>query len=149
MHNAWWHCPRPWLALWFRPQKAGREYECISWSYLICILRQTRGDLFYWSISIFHYSIKYDGKTFDFFRSMRGVREGDPFSLSLFIIDMEWFSWVVNDVIDMNLISAYHTHSRVIQISHLMFVDDIPMFANGSTQLVHGILEVVNKFCCI
>ncbi|KAL9666748.1 hypothetical protein QQ045_001086 [Rhodiola kirilowii] len=81
-----------------------KAYDRVSWRFILAALRafgfQERFcDLIYRCISNCHYSIKWDGKLYGYFKSFRGVRQGDPLSPSLFVIAMEWLSKSINDAV--------------------------------------------------
>ncbi|KAL9670814.1 hypothetical protein QQ045_008372 [Rhodiola kirilowii] len=70
-----------------------KAYDRISWSFILGTFRnlgfsEIWCDLIYRCISNCVYSVKWDGRLYGFFRSSRGVRQGDPLSPSLFVIAM-------------------------------------------------------------
>jgi hypothetical protein len=66
--------------------------------------------------------------------SSRGLRQGDPLSPLLFIIVMEALSKMLSGVVDCGRLSGLSVGSRptVINISHLLFVDDILVFSEAN-----------------
>ena len=70
-----------------------------------------------------------------FFQNSRGLRQGDPLSLYLFVIAVEGFSCLIKRVVDGGLLSGWRVKGRseeVVQISHLLFVDDTLVFCQAS-----------------
>jgi hypothetical protein len=68
-----------------------------------------------------------------FFRS-RGLRQGDPLSLFLFVVVMEALSKMIIALVDECLLSSFMVGSRsgcAINISHLLFVDDTLIFSEA------------------
>ncbi|KAL9662345.1 hypothetical protein QQ045_027178 [Rhodiola kirilowii] len=77
-----------------------KAYDGVSWSFILASKRafgfsETWCDLIFRCISNCYYSVRWDGKNFGFFKSMCGVRQGDPLYPGLFVIAMEW----LNDVL--------------------------------------------------
>lgn len=131
-----------------------KAYDRLSWGFLIRVMRALGFsnhwcDLVFRCISNCSYSIKWEGEIFGYFRSMRGVRQGDPLSPTLFIIAMEWFSKSLNQAIDNDTIQPYKTLNRADIISHLLFADDILLFTNGDKESMSNLINLINKFCSI
>lgn len=131
-----------------------KAYDRLSWSFLIRILRamgfsERWCDLIFRCISNCRYSVKWEGEIFGYFKSTRGVRQGDPLSPSLFIVAMEWFSKYLNDAMISEIILPYRTLHRAINISHLMFADDLLVFSNGKLDSIMALLDLLGKFCIL
>ncbi|KAL9688250.1 hypothetical protein QQ045_032669 [Rhodiola kirilowii] len=78
-----------------------KAYDRVSWSFILRVFwsfgfSETWCDLVSRCVSNCFYSVKWDGKLFGYFKSSRGIRQGDPLSPRLFVIAMEWFSRVLN-----------------------------------------------------
>ncbi|KAG7582900.1 Reverse transcriptase domain [Arabidopsis suecica] len=91
------------------------------------------------------FSISINGRSDGFFKSKRGLRQGDPLSPYLFVLAMEVFSKLMNSRFDSGYIS-YHPKTEDLKISHLMFADDVMIFFDGSSSSLHGIYEVLDDF---
>ena len=84
-----------------------------------------------WCISTASFSVMVNGSPTNFFRSFRGLRQGDPLSLYLFILGMESFSLLLERAVVGGFFFGYKLVGRngeVIQITHLLFVDDALVF---------------------
>ena len=69
----------------------------------------------------------FNGSPSGFFRSSRGLRQGDPLSPYLFVIGMEALSCLLKRVVEDNFISRCRFGGRdggEIVISHLLYADD-------------------------
>lgn len=91
------------------------------------------------------FSISVNGHSDGFFKSTRGLRQGDPLSPYLFLLAMESFSKLLQSRFDSGYIS-YHPKTAELKISHLMFVDDMMVFFDGSSSSLHGIYETLDDF---
>lgn len=91
------------------------------------------------------FSISLNGMSDGFFKSARGLRQGDPLSPYLFVLSMEVFSKLMHSRFDSGYIS-YHPKTIELKISHLMFADDVMVFFDGSSSSLHGIYETLDDF---
>ncbi|KAG7585341.1 Reverse transcriptase domain [Arabidopsis thaliana x Arabidopsis arenosa] len=91
------------------------------------------------------FSISVNGMSDGFFKSTRGLRQGDPLSPYLFVLAMEVFSRLLVSRFESGYIS-YHPKASALDISHLMFADDVMVFFDGSSSSLHGIYEVLDDF---
>lgn len=80
-----------------------KAYVRVSWPFL-CILMRRMGFCEIWIDMIFRhvssnwYSLLINGNRHDFFKSERGLIQGDPISPSLFVICAEFLSLKLNDL---------------------------------------------------
>ncbi|KAL1215279.1 putative mitochondrial protein [Cardamine amara subsp. amara] len=91
------------------------------------------------------FSIAVNGMTDGFFKSARGLRQGDPLSPYLFVLAMEVFSRLLGSRYASGYI-AYHPRTSDLEISHIMFADDVMIFFDGSSSSLHGIYETLDDF---
>ncbi|KAG7541866.1 Reverse transcriptase zinc-binding domain [Arabidopsis thaliana x Arabidopsis arenosa] len=91
------------------------------------------------------FSISVNGFSDGFFRSTRGLRQGDPLSPYLFVLTMEVFSKLLISRFNSGYIS-YHPMTSDLEISHLMFADDVMVFFDGKSSSLHGIYETLDDF---
>lgn len=80
-----------------------KAYDRLSWLFLTKMLRKMGFDerfigLIFGIVSNNWYSILLNGQPFGFFKSMRGVKQGDPLSPVLFIIAVEALSRGLNSL---------------------------------------------------
>lgn len=91
------------------------------------------------------FTISVNGNSSGFFKSTKGLRQGDPLSPYLFVLSMEVFSRLLHSRFDTGYIS-YHPRTAELNISHLMFADDVMVFFNGGSSSLHGITEALDDF---
>jgi hypothetical protein len=81
------------------------------------------------------FSVLINGSSAGFFNSLRGVRQGDPISLFLFVIVMEAFSRMAKALVDHSFFLGFAVNPRgseQVHISHLLFADDKLVFSRAS-----------------
>ena len=86
-------------------------------------------------ISIASFSVLVNGSLVGFFNSSRGLRQGDPLSPYLFIIDMEVFSILMDKDASGGFLPGFKIADRLgeeLQITHLLFEDNTLVFCNDS-----------------
>ena len=127
-----------------------KAFDSIRWDFIISALKAIGiPDRFvYWitqCISTPTFSVCVNGNTGGFFKSTRGLRQGNPLSPFLFVLAMEVFSSLLNSRFQAGYIH-YHPKTSPLSISHLMFADDIMVFFDGGSSSLHGISEALEDF---
>ncbi|KAL0391027.1 UNVERIFIED_CONTAM: hypothetical protein Scaly_0459800 [Sesamum calycinum] len=84
------------------------------------------------------FSVLINGSLSGFFKSTRGLRQGDPLSSSLFILASEHFSRRPNHFMEANRTLAFHGSEGV---SHLAYADDVLIFSNSVDFSLNTIME--------
>ena len=72
-----------------------------------------------------------------FFQSTRGLRQGDPLLLYLFVIGMEALSCLINRAVSGGFLSGCRVRGRGgngVQVTHLLFTDDTMVFCEASLE---------------
>ncbi|XP_020599657.1 uncharacterized protein LOC110039051 [Phalaenopsis equestris] len=90
-------------------------------------------------------SVFINGKSHGFFTSSRGIKQGDPLPVTIFIIAFDYFSKMLNQL----MVSSPHTlysHRSNIVVNHLAFVDDVIIFAKTTKPAVKLVLQCLEKF---
>ena len=84
-----------------------------------------------------------------FFRSSRGLRQGDPLSPLLFLLIMEVLSKLFQKTEKVGLIRGFQTgmlRGYEVRISHLLFANDTIVFCDAIPEQVLHILKVLSCF---
>ena len=79
------------------------------------------------------FSVLINGSPAGFFNNTRGLRQGDPLSPYLIVIDMEVFSILVDKATLGGFLFGYNIKNRsgeAMQITHLLFEDDTLVFCS-------------------
>eukprot|EP00253_Pinus_taeda_P035221 PITA_35221 len=106
-----------WLYIRLLLTHLGFPYEYIRWI-MSCITDVT-------------YSVLLNGEATPFFTSERGLRQGCPLSPLLFLLIMEGLSRVISSARERHHLSGIKISDNLF-LTHLLFVDDILIFLNGS-----------------
>ncbi|XP_061346042.1 uncharacterized protein LOC133291745 [Gastrolobium bilobum] len=80
------------------------------------------------------------------FQSQRGIRQGDPISPYLFVLCMEKLTHLIMDEVEVKNWQPIRAGKSEPPISHLMFADDIILFAEASLSQLNCIAHFLQKF---
>ena len=123
-----------------------KAYDNVNWEALLKLLKKIGFGEKWCSwirtcISTVQFSVLVNGSSADFFGSSRGLRQGDPLSLLLFLVMMEVFSRMVKRMEGAGLISGFKANGRRGRgecISHLLFPNDTILFCDAEVeQILH------------
>jgi hypothetical protein len=87
-----------------------------------------------------------NGEPTDFFKSGRGFMQGCPLSPFLFLLVLDILSLALKKGKEDGLVMGIKV-SRIIQIIHLLFVDDILIMTKASISEWAEIHRILNSFC--
>jgi hypothetical protein len=97
-------------------------------------------------VSSTNFVVLINGKPTSFFKSSRGLRQGFPLSPLLFLLVIEGLSRTIQEKVRDKKIEGVPV-ARGLSITHLMFVDDVILFGNGSISEWEVFKEVLELFC--
>ena len=76
-------------------------------------------------------NVLWNGNRIEEFNPSRGVRQGDPLSLFIFVLSIEKLSYIISDFVENNIWNPMRINRFGLLISHLMFVDDFFLFSDA------------------
>ncbi|XP_077240355.1 uncharacterized protein LOC143881252 [Tasmannia lanceolata] len=91
------------------------------------------------------FSVLINGSPCGFFSSSNGLRQGDPLSPLLFCICMEMFTCIMEEALAKGSICIPFSKRGTV-ISHLLFADDLLIFAEATLLTCRGIRDCIAKF---
>lgn len=88
------------------------------------------------------FSVLYNGSVHGYFKSSRGLRQGDPLAPSLFIIAEEVLSRGLLALYASGAVKPFHVPRGCPATSHLLFADDTIIFTNGSKRSLERLMNL-------
>ena len=123
-----------------------KSYDTLNWNFILSSFQKMGfGErwigLIKWSITTVSFSVIVNGSPTGYFKSTRGLRQGDPLSRYLFVPGMELFLILINKAASVGFLSSFNLKGRIgeeVQVTHLLFADDTLVFCKDSReQLVY------------
>ena len=127
-----------------------KAFDSVRWDFILASLRALAVPeryimLISECLSTASFSVLVNGVAGGFFKSSKGIRQGDPLSPYLFVLAMECLSRLLRSRYEAGVI-GYHPRTEELMISHLMFADDVMIFFDGTSNSLHGISECLDDF---
>lgn len=91
-------------------------------------------------------SVLINGSPSENFRMERGLRQGDPLSLFLYLIAVEGLSILMKRAVKIGMIEAAKVGGESLEVSHLQFADDTIFMCSGKQKNVRAIKQVLRNF---
>ena len=87
------------------------------------------------------FSIMLNDTPAGFFSSYRGIRQGDPLSPYIFLMVMEFWSIIMEQAMHSGNINPIKREK--LEVSHLLFADDMLVFSKGDKKSAKGLTELL------
>ena len=118
-----------------------KAFDHVNWDCLVSVMSkmgfgQKWINWISWCISTTNFSILINGTPSDFFRSTRGLRQGDPLSPYLFLLVMEVLSQLLFRARSGDYIEGFkvgNTNGIERDLLHLLFADDTLLFCKANS----------------
>lgn len=92
-------------------------------------------------------SILWNGEPLQPISNGRGLRQGNPPSPYLFVLCLEHLSNLINEAVDNNRWIGIKAANLGVTISHLMFTDDLILFAKAEDNNCRVVMDILNTLC--
>ena len=129
-----------------------KAYDSLEWVFICRVLKAIGFDtkiidLIFQCISIVSFTLLLNGCKSASFSPSKGIRQGDPFSLYLFILCSEVLARLINRDVERGQINGLKIAPRAPPISKLLYADDVLLFCGAKTNEVSSLLRCVEKYC--
>ncbi|PKI44750.1 hypothetical protein CRG98_034859 [Punica granatum] len=92
-------------------------------------------------------SILLNGSSLDSFSPSRGIRQGHPPSLYLFILCMEYLVHLIENMIEARTWKGVEPTRNSFSMTHLLFADDILLMGSTSPATLNAAKSALQSFC--
>lgn len=128
-----------------------KNYDRIEWLFLIKALRKIRFserliDVVYGLMENNGYSILLNGQPKVFFRYSRGLKQGDPLSLTLLILVAEVMSESLNSLMEKNDFKRFGMLKGNPKINCLAFIDDMIILCESEVRIMQIIIQILERY---
>ena len=129
-----------------------KTYDRVSWCFLLQVMRrfgfsETWIDAIWRLVSNVGFSILINGTPQGFFRSTRGLRQGDPLSPALFVLGAEGLSRALTALVEQRQFHPFKVPIGCPIITHLAFADDVVIFTSGLKSSLRLVVRVLEDYC--
>jgi hypothetical protein len=128
-----------------------KAYDRVDWRFLEAIMRRMGFEtkwisLIMMCITSVKYSILVNGTPCGSISLTRGIRQGDPISPYLFLINVEALSSLLTQASVDGRLTGVPTSKRGPQVSHLLFADDSLLFCRANMTQWSNLAEVLQVY---
>ncbi|XP_048490662.1 uncharacterized protein LOC125492336 [Beta vulgaris subsp. vulgaris] len=127
-----------------------RPYDTVNWEFWKEMVQyldfpQSFIELVMQSVTTPKFSLMINGSMKGFFMSSRGLRQGDPMSLLLFVICMKYLSRILMKMIELEQFKFHH-RCKEIRLTHMCFEHDLILCCKGDYDSVVLMLRAFKLF---
>lgn len=129
-----------------------KAYDMVEWDLLQAIIaahgfNSEVNCILFECISTAHFSVLINGSLCGFFKSSRGIRQGDPVSPTLFTILTNLLSRLLQRAKNAGTISGVKISRNSPQISHFMYADNLVIYCKATLAEAQSVKECLNTYC--
>lgn len=127
-----------------------KAYDTLEWQFLQQVLSGLNfpPEFINWimtCLSTVSFSIALNGRSYGFIKGKRGLRQGDPMSLLLFVVGMEYLSRLLQGL-EEDADFKFHPKCGSIKLNHLCFADDLMIVCKADSSSPMKVKAVVEDF---
>ncbi|XP_023880426.1 uncharacterized protein LOC111992797 [Quercus suber] len=128
-----------------------KAFDRVEWAFIEKVMRKMGFNenwimLVMKCISSVSYSVIINGTTYGNITPNRGLRQGDPLSLYLFLLCAEGFSALINEVASNNQLNGISICRGAPKVSHLFFADDSIIFCKANGNECNKLKEILGLY---
>ncbi|KAK1587186.1 hypothetical protein Q3G72_010418 [Acer saccharum] len=128
-----------------------KAYDRVNWSFLLEVLKafgfsDSFRKIIYNCVGSPWFSVMMNGTFKGFFQSARGLRQGDPLSPFLFILMEEVLTRLLRNNFESGGIGRFYHPIGAPLVSHLLYADDILIFANGGKRSIRNLVKALETY---
>ncbi len=129
-----------------------KAFNKVNWKFLRALLTKFGFNKIFvkWimeCVSTVSSSVLINREKMQFFKPTRGLRQGDPLSLYLFIMCQEVLSRMIEKEYIERGIKGVKMNIGGSSITHAMYVDDLMLFSKANRRQVMAINECLERYC--
>ena len=129
-----------------------KAYDRVEWDFLEATLIKM-GFCSKWTSMVMKcvqsvsFSVGINGKQGSFFQPSRGLRQGDPLSLYLFLLVSEVLSINVTNAVSTGKLGCIKLSRNCPGLSHLFFADDSLFFIKAEARNCTVLRDIIDQYC--
>lgn len=128
-----------------------KAYDKMEWDFILSVMKSFGFCNRFCSfismmLSNCWFSVLFNGSPTGFFKSSRGVRQGDPIAPALFIIAEEALSRGITSLFNCGKVQHFQVPRGCPPVTHLLYADDTLIFLTGMSKHIKCLLQFIKDY---